>query len=92
MERRDKPGVTVPHQLILQDRNRLELSGVTDVDGFDDTSVICITSLGRLTICGSRLHVHRLDLEGTSLTVEGQIDSLNYTDVRKGGLFGRLLR
>lgn len=92
MDRRDKTVVTVPHQLILQDRNRLELTGITDVDCFDDTSVICITSLGRLTICGSGLHVHRLDLEGTALTVEGHIDSINYADVRKGGLFGRLLR
>lgn len=92
MERRDKSLPAVPHQLILQDRHHLELSGITDVDSFDDTSVICITSLGRLSIGGSGLHLHRLDLDGTALSVEGRIDSLNYTDLRKGGLFGRLLR
>lgn len=92
MDRRDKTAPVVPHQLILQDRNRLELSGITEVDSFDDTSVHCVTSLGRLSIHGSGLHLHRLDLEGTALSVEGHIDSLNYTDLRKGGLFGRLLR
>lgn len=92
MDRGNKSVVAVPHQLIMQDRHRLELSGITDVDSFDDTSVICVTSLGRLSISGSGLHLHRLDLEGTALSVEGRIDSLNYTEVRKGGLFGRLLR
>ena len=92
LERRDKAVPVVPHQLILQDRHHLELSGITDVDSFDDTSVICVTSLGRLSISGSGLHLHRLDLDGTALSVEGHIDALNYTDLRKGGLFGRLLR
>lgn len=92
MERREKAVVSVPHQLILQDRKRLELSGVTDVESFDETTVNCCTSLGRITVCGRDLHVQRLDLDGTALSVEGQIDSLTYTDVRKGGLFGRLFR
>ena len=92
MDRREKAVPVVPHQLILQDRHHLELSGITDVDSFDDTSVICVTSLVRLSISGSGLHLHRLDLDGTALSVEGHIDALNYTDLRKGGLFGRLLR
>ena len=92
MEHRDKTMISVPHQLILQDRTRLELTGILDVDSFDDVTVNCATSLGRLTICGTDLHLHRLDLDGTALSVEGHIDSLTYSDVRKGGLFSRLLR
>ena len=92
MEYRDKTMISVPHQLILQDRTRLELTGILDVDSFDDVTVNCATSLGRLTICGTDLHLHRLDLDGTALSVEGHIDSLTYSDVRKGGLFSRLLR
>ena len=92
MEQREKTLIPVPHQMILQDRRRLELSGVTDVENFDETTVNCLTSLGRLTVCGSDLHVQRLDLDGSGLSVEGKIDSLTYTDVRKGGLFGRLFR
>ena len=92
MEHREKAVNIIPHQLILQDRKRLELSGITDVENFDETTVNCRTSLGRLTVCGNDLHVQRLDLDGTALSVEGCIDSLTYTDVRKGGLFGRLFR
>ena len=92
MERREKENVQIPHQLILQDRTRLELSGVTCVDNFDDSIVTCHTSLGVLSIHGSNLRVFRLDIDGTALSVEGRIESLVYTDVKKGGLFGRLLR
>ena len=92
MERRDKELMPIPHQLIMQDRTKLELSGVIEVDSFDETVVLCRTSCGLLSIHGNDLHVFRLDIDGTSLSVEGHIESLTYTDVRKGGLFGRLLR
>ena len=92
MERRDKESMPIPHQLIMQDRAKLELTGVIEVNGFDDTQVLCRTSFGLLSIRGSNLNVFRLDLDGTALSVEGHVESLIYTDVRKGGLFGRLLR
>ena len=82
----------LPHQLIMQDRTKLELSGVIEVDSFDENLVIFRTSFGLLSIRGNNLHVFRLDIDGTSLSVDGHIESLTYTDVRKGGLFGRLLR
>ena len=92
LERREKEMVVLPHQLILQDRTKLELTGITEVDSFDDETVHCTTSLGRLSVCGHGLHLHRLDLEGTALSIEGHIDSLSYSNIKKGGVFGRLLR
>ena len=83
---------TQPHQLILQDRKQLELTGVSDVDSFDDTKVIAYTGLGELTVRGRNLHVRQLCLDGGSLSVEGQIDSLTYSEISQGGFFGRLLR
>ncbi len=91
MERREKD-VVLPHQLILQDRAKLELTGVTQVEHFDENSVQCYTGMGMLRIRGSQLRVFRLDIDGTTLSVEGHIESLSYTDVRKGGLLSRLFR
>ena len=92
MERNDKT-MTMPHQLILQDRRQLDLTGISDVDSFDDTTVVAYTSLGELTIRGNALHVKRLDLECGALSVEGQIDTLVYAESRKGsGFLGRLFR
>lgn len=83
----------LPHQLIMQERSRLEITGVSDVDSFDDTTVIVYTSLGELTLQGRQLHVRQLNLESGSLSVEGQIDALSYAETaRRGGFFGRLFR
>ncbi len=81
-----------PHQLILQDRNVLELTGVSDVDSFDENAVTAYTSLGALLIRGKNLHIRHLDVEGGLLSVEGQMDALTYTEVSRGGFFSRLLR
>lgn len=92
MERNEKQA-NMPHQLILQDRQQAEMTGVSDVDSFDETTVIAYTSLGELTIHGSGLHIKRLDLECGLLSVEGSVRSLEYTDNHKGGgFFSRLFR
>ena len=92
LDRRETCAATVPHQLILQERVQLELTGVLDVERFDDCSVSCRTSLGRLLVSGNNLNVRRLDIDGSALSITGKIDSLQYSELRKGGLFGRLLR
>ena len=93
MERKDKSAPPVPHQLIMQDRQRVELTGVADVDSFDETAVIAYTSLGQLTVRGNNLHIRQLNLEGGSLSLEGRVDSLTYTDAVRGeGFFHRLFR
>lgn len=92
VERNDKQ-MMAPHQLIMQDRQVLEMTGVSDVDSFDETTVLAYTSMGELTIRGGGLHIKRLDLESGALSVEGNIRTLEYTEMRKnGGFFGRLFR
>lgn len=92
MEHREKTGCSAPHQLIMQDRKSVEMTGVSDVDSFDDTVVVVYTALGELTVRGRGLHVRSLNLEDGSLSIEGQIDTLSYADVSRSGFFGRLLR
>ncbi len=92
MERNDKQN-RLPHQLIMQERQQVELTGVSDVDSFDDTTVLVFTSLGDLTIRGIGLHIRHLDLESGTLSVEGEVRSFEYTDNHKnGGFFSRLFR
>ena len=93
MEPREKNTVPMPHQLIMQERHLLEMTGVSDVDRFDENTVTAYTSLGELTIRGKGLHIRQLNLESGSLSVEGQVDSLSYAEtVRSSGFFGRLFR
>ena len=80
------------HSLILEGRGKLSVSGVVDVQSFDETLVSMETSLGLLLVRGSGLHIERLSLEGGELELEGEIDSMEYEESgqHRGGLFTRI--
>ena len=82
------------HSLVVEDRKRLSVSGVTDVESFDEETVALATELGELLIHGYDLHINRIDVESGDLSLEGEIVSLTYTDnqPQSNGFFGRLFR
>ncbi len=83
----------VRHNIILEARRRLLISGVEDVESFDEREIILVTSQGALVIQGGELHIEKLSIEGGELSVEGRIDSLVYEagpSEKKGGFFSRL--
>jgi sporulation protein YabP len=84
-----------PHHILLEERSSLTVSGVTDVERFDDTEILMSTTRGRLLVAGEHLHIETLSLDGGDLRVEGDIDALSYEEDRRepsGGLLSRLLR
>lgn len=83
-----------PHRLTLEDRQRLTVSGVEEVESFDESGISMVTGQGTLVVRGSGLHIEQLSVDGGQLQVEGQVDSLTYEDMggRSGGFFSRLLR
>lgn len=80
------------HRLELIGRDRLTVSGVEDVERFDETGIIMSTSAGTLVITGEDLHIGKLSLDGGELHVEGRVDSVTYEDdgAGRGGFFSRL--
>ncbi len=90
----DKRAIKMPHNVIMEDRKMLTLSGVTDVDSFDEENVLVFTDAGELLIKGLNLHINKIDVENGDLVVEGDIYTLSYSDQQpqKGGLFSRLFR
>lgn len=87
----DNPAYT-SHQLTLEGRERLTVSGVEDVERFDENTIVMSTTAGTLVISGENLHIGKLSLDGGELHVDGQVDSLAYEDqsYSRGGLLGRL--
>ncbi len=85
---------SMPHNIVLEDRKLLTVSGVSDVDSFDEQTVIVFTDMGELTVRGSNLHINRLSVEVGELTVEGNISALIYSDEapRSGGFFSKVFR
>ena len=81
------------HKLTLWQREKLTMTGVTEVVSFDETAVVLHTELGGLTVQGADLQLRTLSLEGGQIEVEGRICALSYEEPRApGGWFGRLLR
>jgi len=83
--------------VILENRQKLSISGVVDVESFNDECVIADTELGILVIKGMDLHINKLDIDSSELGIEGDIISLEYSDRegarnKGGGFFARLFR
>lgn len=80
------------HSLYLENRRGLKLTGVTDVDFFNEETVTAFTDYGLITVSGSGLHVEELNLEAGILEVSGEVAALVYSSKTKKdkGLFKRL--
>lgn len=86
--------LTVPHNIIIEDRKNVSISGVTDVESFDEETVVLMTDLGELVIKGFGLHISKIDVVSGDLALEGEIYNIGYTDTQAsgGGLLSRLFR
>ncbi len=87
----------VIHNVIMESRKKLTLSGIEDVDSFDEETIVLFTDTGSLTVKGEDLHINRLSVESGEVLIEGHIDSLIYADgdggkTRGMGFFSRLFR
>ena len=83
----------VPHRVVLEERGSLAVSGVEEVERFDESEIVMATVRGTMVIRGTGLHIEKLSLDGGELKVEGNVDSLSYEDEGGGervGFFARL--
>jgi len=78
------------HNMILENRKNLSISGITDVDSFDEREIILYTQLGELTIQGRELHIDAMSVETGDMTITGDIWALIYGDKDKKGTISAL--
>lgn len=85
-----KPAVK-PHSVSMDDRCRLNVTGVDDVESFDEATIVMNTSQGNLIVRGSGLHIGKISLDVGEIKVEGMITDLNYEGkAHTGGFWSRL--
>ena len=80
---------------ILENRNKLSVSGVKDVLSFDDQVIIMETELGLLTVKGENLKINKLSIDTSDVVVEGEISSLSYSEqskVKQEGLLSKIFK
>ncbi|MGN0662212.1 MAG: YabP/YqfC family sporulation protein [Faecalibacterium sp.] len=92
-QQKGKGEVGAPHDLILEGRSRLTVTGVRRVVRCDPDSAAIETSKGTLNLTGAELSVTSLDLDIGEARLTGRFDALEYTEDRTpGGLLRRLVR
>lgn len=75
--------IQLPHKVVLDERNKLRMTGVTEVVSFDDTTVVLHTTLGTLEIQGENLKLKTLSPEGGQVIIDGQVTGLFYEEPRE---------
>ena len=86
------------HRITMQERESLEVHGVTDVISFDEQMVVLHTVCGTMEIDGASLHIHVLNIEQGIVTMDGRIDSISYYETgnsekdEKNSFFSKLFR
>ena len=77
-------GQQLYHRVELEGRDKLTVSGVEDVERFDEGCIVMSTCVGELVVTGEGLHIGKLTLDGGELHVDGHIDSVSYEEPAAG--------
>lgn len=95
-EERKNMNTNIIQNLVLENRNRLNISGVLDVLSFDDQIIIVETELGLLTVKGDNLRINKLSIDTSEVIVEGEIISLTYSskdlDKKNESFLGKIFK
>ncbi len=82
--------------IIMENRKKMSISGVVDVESFDEDNISLYTEAGMLNIRGEKMRINKLSVESGDVTVEGEINSLAYTDeehsAKGGSIFKKLFK
>lgn len=88
----------IDHRLTLENREEMEITGVMNVDSFDDEEVVMDTEQGLLAVRGENLNIKHLNLDQGEVRITGMILELAYSDQklstrdRGKGFFERLFK
>lgn len=89
-------GSVPEHDVIMKGRKLLEITGVKQVESFDNEEFLLETTMGFLAIKGQNLQMKNLDVDKGIVSIKGKIFDLIYLDEQHGekakGFFSKLFR
>nr|WP_295970500.1 sporulation protein YabP [uncultured Bacillus sp.] len=84
------------HDVIMKGRKTLEITGVKQVESFDNEEFLLETVMGFLAIKGENLQMKNLDVDRGIVSIKGKVFDLVYIDEQTGdkakGFFSKLFR
>lgn len=83
--------------IILEDRSKLSISGVEQVENFNETVITLETVRGGLSIKGENLNISNLNLEEGKVMIDGLISGMIYNNKenisgKNGGILGKMFK
>lgn len=91
----EKTNHNVSQNIIIENRSTLTISGVLDVESFNENAIVLYTELGELVVKGRDLRVNKVSIDNGDLFVEGDIGAVVYGSRDKKGpqnLIGKLFK
>lgn len=85
--------LSVLHDIIIEKREKATMTGITDVESYDEETILAKSGCGDITVKGHSLKISRLSVESGDMVIEGEIDSVSYSKGRaEGSFFSRVFR
>ncbi len=83
--------------IILEDRSKLSISGVEQVDNFNETLITLETIRGGVSVKGENLNISNLNLEEGKVTIDGVISDISYNNKdgsqgKNGSFLGKMFK
>lgn len=88
-------GPVQEHDVIMRGRRLLDITGVKQVESFDNEEFLLETVMGFLAIRGQNLQMKNLDVEKGVVSIKGRIFDLVYLDdhqEKAKGFFSKLFK
>lgn len=81
-----------PHSIAIEDRHHIRITGVVDVESFQEEEAAISVQKGLLYLVGEGMKLTRLDPDSHTALIDGTLISLEYASERerRRGLFSRL--
>ncbi len=84
------------HDVIMRGRKLLDITGVKQVESFDNEEFLLETVMGFLAVRGQNLQMKNLDVDKGIVSIKGKVFDLVYLDDQHGekakGFFSKLFR
>ncbi|CED99933.1 MULTISPECIES: sporulation protein YabP [Bacillaceae] len=88
--------VVQDHDVIMRGRKTLDITGVKQVESFDNEEFLLETVMGYLAIRGQNLQMKNLDVDKGIVSIKGKIFDLVYLEDHQGdkakGFFSKLFK
>lgn len=81
------------HNVVIEEKHKISITGVKDVDSFNEEIIVALLEDGEMNIRGTNLHISKLCVETGELFIEGEINSVIYTkEMLRQGFLKKLFR